>query len=433
MKAARISVLAVAALLLLPLSVRAQADASASVSNTMPTNSFGFNLPTHLGTLSYSLSGSELLETGYGNGGVDTSTAVSGNLAYISRSERDPFSAVYSGGYLYSTVPGSKTSSTFQNLAASQVLHTRAWVFVVSDAVSYLPGAPTTGLSGIAGVGDIGVYPVQTGIGPDQNILTNYANRSSNGLSGSASWQMTPSVSLEGSASWDILHFVGDNTPGINMDSYSGSFGPNYRIDARDSAGVSAFYSLTTYPSYDGFEFESEGAYLNFNRAWSRRLSTSISFGPEITHGRTIVPVPSQVTGAGSASLSYATRTTGFTVNYTRGANGGSGVLFGTMSDTVSGGMNQPLSRNWLLGVNGSYSRNVGLGVYPGGLVPRYDAVYAGAQVSRRLTETLSCYGSYTAIDQSATNNVGVNAFTGLNHIFGFGITFAPAPLMSGR
>jgi hypothetical protein len=175
------------AALALPVGLAAQdagapVNSSGAVSNTLPSSNFGFNLPTHLGTLSYSLSGSELLETGAYNSGVSTSTVASGNLAYISKSDKDPFSAVYSGGYIFSTVPGSSESSTYQDLAISQVLRTRSWVFVLSDAVSYLPDSPTTGLSGVAGVGDIGVYPVQTGLGPAQDILTNYGTRLGNGL-----------------------------------------------------------------------------------------------------------------------------------------------------------------------------------------------------------------------------------------------------------
>ncbi len=96
MKKLRISAVAacLASVVCLPLSVRGQADAPATVTNTMPTGNFGFNLPTHLGTLSYGLSASEMLQTGYSNG-VNASTSLSGDLAYISNSERDPFSLVY--------------------------------------------------------------------------------------------------------------------------------------------------------------------------------------------------------------------------------------------------------------------------------------------------------------------------------------------------
>src|SRR5215472_6807121 len=176
MRGFRTSLLA-ASLLCLPPVLLGQADPTASVSNAMPTSDFGFNLPTKLGTLSYSLSGSEMIETqsAYG-GGVYANTALGGNLAYLSKSEQMPFSLIYSGGLLFSTVPGYSSVETYQNLAASQVYRTKSWVFVASDAFSYLPGTPTTGISGVAGVGDVGVFPVQTGIGPTESILTNYSS-----------------------------------------------------------------------------------------------------------------------------------------------------------------------------------------------------------------------------------------------------------------
>lgn len=57
MRGFRTSLLA-ASLLCLPTAMLGQAEPTASVSNTMPSNNFGFNLPSKLGTLTYSLNGS---------------------------------------------------------------------------------------------------------------------------------------------------------------------------------------------------------------------------------------------------------------------------------------------------------------------------------------------------------------------------------------
>jgi hypothetical protein len=432
MRALSTSMLAVS-LLCLAATAHAQVDTPAPVSNTMPSNNFGFNLPTHLGTLSYSLSGSEMFETGTGDGSVYASTALSGNLAYMSKSEQNPFSLVYSGGVLFTTVPGNSSAEPFQNLAFSQVMRTKSWTFVASDAVSYLPGSPTTGLSGVAGVGDIGTTPVQTGIGPAQDILTNYSSRISNGLTGSATWQTTARVDLEASGSWDILHYVGGE-PGLDTDNYNFSVGPNYRIDALNSLGASALYSNFYYPGYGNYSIKTEGATINYDRTWTRRLSTTVSLGPARTYGYTIVPIPSQWYVSGSAGLTYATRTTGLYVNYSRGVNGGSGVLFGALSDSVSAGMNRPINRDWIFSSQLGFSRSKGLTPIDG-VTSTYDGVFGSAQASRRLTESLSAYGSYTAITQSSQNGPGYPnaAFNGLNNIFSIGITFAPAPLISGR
>jgi hypothetical protein len=80
------------------------------------------------------------------------------------------------------------------------------------------------------------------------------------------------------------------------------------------------------------------------------------------------------------------------------------------------------------------YSHNLGLSPIAG-VVPSYDTVFGAAQVSRRLTETLSMYASYTALSQSAKNQPATQAavFSGLSNIFSVGITFAPAPILRAR
>jgi hypothetical protein len=410
-----------------------QAESTASVTNAMPSNNFGFNLPTKLGTLSYSLSASEQIENGYNGGGVYASSTLGGNLAYISKSETYPFSLVYSGGVSLGDLPGTSTAQVYQNIAASQVFRTRSWVFVASDSFSFLPDSPTTGLSGEAGVGDVGVFPVQTGIGPTQGILTTNSSRYSNGVQGSATWQTTATLDFEGSGSWQVLKFNGGDS-GNNTSSVGATFGPNYRIDARNSVGATASYSRNSFPGFQSYLIETEGVTLNYSRAWSRRLNTTFGFGPARTHGITTVPIPSQVNLSGSATLSYATRTTGLFASYSRSVDGGSGVVFGALSDSVSVGMNRPINRDWILGADLGYSHSVSLTQIQG-LYPAYDSVFGAAQVSRKLTQTLSMYASYTGISQSAKDQPTAQSavFNGLNNIFSIGITFAPAPLLSGR
>jgi hypothetical protein len=147
----------------------------------------------------------------------------------------------------------------------------------------------------------------------------------------------------------------------------------------------------------------------------------------------TISTIPTQWNLTGSASASYATRTTGLFAGYSRAVNGGSGAIYGALTDTVWAGMSRPINHDWILGLNLGYSHNRGLASIEG-QYPTYNSVYGGAQVSRRLTESFSLFGSYTAISQSQNHAPGSQfAFNGFNNIFSVGITFAPAPLMGGR
>ncbi|MGA7158355.1 MAG: hypothetical protein WBY53_16015 [Acidobacteriaceae bacterium] len=420
----------VAPIMLFALGAMAQAQAPPMSSSP----SFGFSLPTVEGTMTYSLSGSESFLTGYGASGVNEMTAISGSLGYLSSSPNKPFSLVYSGGYLYSSVPGYPPNSTFQNLAASQVWTTKNWNFVADDAVSYMPEAPTTGLSGIPGVGDIGVTPVLIGDEPTESILTNYATRLGNGLNGSATRKINASWSMGATGSWQILHFSGNN--GIDSDEGAGSVGPTYRIDARSSASAQVVYTYTK-NTFQGlvFPFTTEGVTFQYQRQLSRFLTVNLTGGPQRTYGTgaTEAVMPSQITAVGSAGMTYARRTTTANISFARTTNAGSGVVYGALTDTVAGSLQKQFSRNWQGALTASYSKNTALAQVPG-FDDNYDAIYGGGQISRRLGRAWSAYFSYTAVTQNATNpNTSQAAFGGLTQVFAVGVTYSPGAMHLGH
>ena len=412
--------------LVLFLALGSRAEAQEPPVATPPT--FGFSLPSVEGTLTYGLSASESFVTGYGNG-ADYSTAFSGSLGYLSSSPDKPFSLVYSGGYLYSSVSSYPTSSTFQNLAASQVITTKNWNFVIDDAVSYLPESPTTGLSGIPGVGDIGVDPVQIGDQPPQTILTNYATRVGNGLNGGVTRNFGKSLSINGSASWQILHFT--NNEGIDSSTVNASVGPTYHIDARSSVSANAVYSYTkdTYADLT-YPFETEGVNVQYQRQLTRFFSMSVSAGPQRTFGTGAAAtlIPSEITPVASATLTYARRTTSASVSFSRATNAGSGVLYGALTNNIGATVRQQFSRDWQGALTVSYSQSTSLAKIPGA-GESYDATYGGGQISRRLGRSFSAYFSYTAVHQNQTNVVIVQpVFSGLSQTFSVGITYSPGP-----
>lgn len=424
----------VAPLLLLAFGWRAEAQAPPVA--TPPT--FGFSLPTVEGTLTYGLSASESFLTGYtgytGGSGVFTTTSLSGNLGYLSSSPTKPFSLVYSGGYLYSSIPNYPASSTFQNIAASQVVTTKNWNFVVDDAFSYMPESPTTGLSGIPGVGDVGVVSVPIGDQPTQSILTNFATRVSNGLNGSATRTINGDWSANASASWQILHFSGNS--GINSTEEMGSAGPTYRINARSSASANVVYSYTN-DSFLGvsYPFETEAITVQYQRQVTRFLSVMVMGGPQRTFGTGAAAslIPSSITGVGSASVTYARRSTTASISYARASNSGSGVVYGALTDTVSGLLSQQFSRNWQGALTASYSRSTALGNIAG-IAGNFNSTYGGGQISRRLSNTFSAYVSYTAEDQTGSYvGVGQSAFNGLSQVYAIGVTYSPSAIHLGH
>src|SRR5215469_9925615 len=151
------------------------------------------------GEVHYSLSAGEVIQHGlYSGSGTDFSTNLSGSVGYSRSSERAPFSMLFSGGLLLTT-QSQATVQTYQNASVSQSFAINSRTnFFVSDSVSYIPQSPTTGYSGIAGVGDLGTIqgPAQ---GPAGGILTNYGRRVSNSLDGGLERRFTASTSVSGS------------------------------------------------------------------------------------------------------------------------------------------------------------------------------------------------------------------------------------------
>jgi hypothetical protein len=438
--------IAVSALLLTIGSISYGQAVPTSGGNT-PISSIG-SAPNPLaldGTLHYALNASEIIQYGYfGAGQVTNSTALSGDASYSGKSVVYPFSMLFAGGVILQNQQGQGTTS-FWNIAASQGLVTRSWVFNVSDSFSFLPQSPTTGLSGIPGVGDLGSIPVPGPTeGPAGGIFSFAGDRISNSVSGSAERQITRDTSLSGSASWSIFRFLGDSANGgLDDSSVTGSVAFNRRLDARTSASLSAVYSTYTYSgAQSGFatpDIETRGINLSFQRVLTRRFSVSVSAGPQWISSSNSALIPKSLNASASASVSYSRGFTSANVSYSHGVNSGSGVLPGAESDTFTGSLGRTFGRKWVASANLGYTRSAGLtqlvNQIPAAPVHAvYDSVFGGAQVTRAFSEHFSGFLSYTAQHQSSSSALaGQNALNGTSQTFGIGVSYTPRSTRLGQ
>ena len=379
--------------------------------------------PAISGTLHYEVRLSQIvsIDTATSNGLSQTS-CVSGDAGYNSTSERHPFGLLYSGGGLWTTRAGSK-NTVFQNLRLTQVFISRKWVLNIFDAVDYLPQAPTTGASGIPGIGDLngtlGFGALPLGIVPNQSILTNYAPRVSNAASSELEYRLNGKTSLIGGGSFGLLRFVDGG--GLDGTQENARFGVSRRINARNSFGANYVYSRFAYDA-SGFAIASHGGEMTFTRLWSRRLKSTVAFGPQWTQSSDSRQLPDRAALAGNANLEYTLGSiTSANLRYIRGMNGGSGVFAGGMTDSVQLGISRVLSRNSILALTGSFARTEALQT---ALVTT--TKYGGAQISHHLGRSASAYLSYTAMAQSAPSSSPGNVLTGLTHVFGIGFEFSP-------
>jgi len=422
----------------------AQGQAVPTAETSMSSN-LGPNLPNLDGVFHYALSASEVVQFGYyGNGETSYSTDLSGNAAYTARSTVRPFSLLFAGGVILGNQGGQGTDS-FWNISVSQGYVTRHWIFNISDSFSYLPQSPTTGLSGIPGVGDLGSVPIQNpGSGPIGTILTTSGDRIGNSVSGSVERQLNRNTSISGTGSWGELHYLGSDEEGLDTSQVSGQVSLNYRIDARSAVSVSGVYSTYSYGNTSNGsttsgvnepDFQTRGINVSYQRVLSRTLSFSATVGPQWISSSNSALIPDSTDVSVAAGISYGYQNWHAGVSYARGANGGSGVLPGALSNSVSGSAGRNFGRNWVLGLTASYSRSTGLTQFFTGpslvsSTETYDTAYGGAQLTRRFSTHFSGYASYTAASQSNTNNlivpVTASVLDSNYQTIGFGVTFTP-------
>ena len=394
-----------------------------------------FSIPKVRGSLQYSVSGSERETFGYDGGNqTDTSGALSGSLAFLSPSILRPFSMVYSGGYALNTV--GQTSQFFQNLSLSQGYNSARWQFNVSDSVAYLPETPTTGLSGIPGVGDVGV---STGTDLTQQILTPNATRVSNTVSGSLGRNLTGKTSLSGSGSYSIQRFLGSSNA-LQTDSLGAGGALSRRLDGRTSVSASYNFGQSSYVGQLD-TFDSQGASFTYSRSLTRRLSFSAGAGPEFLSSTSPTGSTSSISYNANVSVAYSgsvASAASLNASYVRAANSGFGTSFGALTDTFSLSASRRITRALQPSVQVSYAHTAGLsGLAVGlGFGPELDSntFIASAQVNRAITRVTSVYVSYTALHQTYSGSFqGLNPFLGFSQTLAFGITYSPGSIHVGR
>src|ERR1019366_4540146 len=98
-----------------------------------------------------------------------------GSLNYSNSDVRRPFVLDYGGGYTWTiSGPGYETG-LYQHMYVSQGIDWRKWKLRLSDDISYLPQAPTTGFSGLPGTGEPIGLPNPNGDGLNMNAWVGFA------------------------------------------------------------------------------------------------------------------------------------------------------------------------------------------------------------------------------------------------------------------
>jgi len=388
----------------------------------------GFEVPTLNGTLTYALSAGERLTFGYkaANGTVSAAT-LSGNVGFITPSKTKPTTITYTGGYLATTY--GQPSTFFHDFSIAQEFNTKNVKLTASDNLRYLPETPASGIFGVVGTG------TTVGTTTTQGVLIPFATRIQNTSIADATVLLTGKTALTGTGYYGIERFPG-YTGGIQTDTYDIRGGVLHRFNSLQSLAVDYSYTHFSYVNITG-QFEAQGVSATYKRQFTRKLLVSLGAGPQVISSYSLTHRPASASYTADVSATYVgSAAAGFaaTGTFKRSANGGSGITFGAINDTLSGSVTRRLTRSLQFTALGTYSQSNGLQLITA--IPIDTKTVVGStQVNRAFTRTLSVFVSYTLQHQSIQgySSTSINPLNGLQQILGFGLTYSPNAVRLGR
>jgi hypothetical protein len=230
---------AVTAILLLTVSTVSRAQVVPAA--TAPVSAHEWSGLPVAGSLRYDLRYSQTAQFGGSLDGQQMSY-VSGDASYANTAKRLPFSMQYSGGYGRVWAGPPSAGNIFQHLSLAQGIVGRSWDLSASDSVSYSFQTPTTGFSGIPGIGEpIGGTGAPTP--PDQTVLTVNTRAVDNITTLGFGHRLGSATSLNLGGSAGQMRYIDQNGQDIN--TWVADGGVSRRLSARNT--FSGQYSLSRY------------------------------------------------------------------------------------------------------------------------------------------------------------------------------------------
>jgi hypothetical protein len=312
---------------------------------------------------------------------------IAGGQLILDRSwKTSSFSLSYSGGGVFYQPSAEYPAAMYHTLSLSQQFTWNRLTLRLLDQFSYSPNS----LFGGAGTGGPGLLaesgPPSSTLNPtygvNNTILTGQTRLLNNSVVAEIQYNLSLRSSFTVTGSYGVLDYLGAGY--ISSHDYVLSGGYNFTFTPKDTIDVT--YSLTE-THYTGLPEGTNYQQVDFGytRQVSGRLVFQISAGPELIAFHDYTPsVGNTVTWNLNTGVQYRLRRSSLDANFTRGANAGSGVFLGSISDTASGGVNHQFSRFLVGAVTFGYSLNDTLTNTPG-VADQYHNWFTGASLGRQL------------------------------------------------
>ncbi len=377
---------------------------------------------------------SELGETGVVAGQIVSVSSLGGSLDVAHRWRRYSLTLSYHGGdSIYQPSSYGVSNLPYHEGGISQEISLGRWRLRLRDDAQYSQGS---GFGSLFAGGPVQVgqnsylASIQPSLSSGGTIQTGLARQLSNTAVAEIDYAPTRRTTLTLVGSYGLLHFL---DPGyLNSQTITGSAGYNYALSAKNDIAVSYGRNLITFVGSSS-RLQSDLVQVAFGRKVTGRLAFQVSAGPQLIHFDYLGAVNKpQLSWSASSSLTYQRRRTGYSLAYFRGVNAGSGVFFGSESQTVTATAKHEFTRIWSASVNGGYAVNKALASVAN-FASQFDNWFAGVGLNRPLGRQFHMGLSYAFEQQTSGGGAGCPVSScGLPGSFSqFGITLQWHPLLT--
>jgi hypothetical protein len=322
----------------------------------------------------------------------------------------------------------------YQEGAISQEILLGQWTIRLRDDAFYSWEAGFGGLftGGPAQSNNGALTNLQPSLASSGTILTGLARQLYNTATGEIDYATSRETTLTIVGSYVLAHFL---EPGyISSGDIHGSVGYNHAVGPKNNIALTYDLDSTRYVGTSA-RLQTDVVQMAFGRKVTGRLAFQLSAGPQLVRVDNLGSSNSkQLSWSTLGSLTHQwTRRTGYSLSYFRGVSAGSGVYFGSNSQTVSAAANHEFTRSWSVLVNGGYAINKAL-VPSAIFANQFNNWFAGATVNRQLSRDFRLSMTYAYQQQtSGTGGCPVGGCGLPGSVRQFGVTLQWHPLVQGR
>lgn len=352
----------------------------------------------------------------------------------------------YRGGGMFS-IDSSLPSGAVQEMGGTEKVSFRRSVLSLIDQLYYLPEAGL-GFGGVGGLplSSSGSTGLSSGFVNNQSILSGYGQHLENSSVVQLDTFLTPRSSITMAGGYSLLHFFSNDLLNSGAITFQGGY--NYELSEHNS--IALFYAFNRFRFSNSDQLiDTHSVQASFGRRVTGRLSLQIAAGPEFVLFTNGVGSAGSGSGTGPGASAGSSRKVNWSLNsavnyryqrttlnlaYSHGVSAGSGVVTGSLTDVVSGGLTRRMSRTFSSGLTMGYARNQTLaipGIQSGN--QNYDYWFAGASFAHPFSETLAFTLSYELQYQTSNTAfcIGPTCGTSLvTHVISIGLNWHQRPLL---